>query len=195
MSISNLLKSAAIISFGSILGYTSVKWLTPEPKNRSIASYPISKLGKVQNARNLFDVKLNTEGLAVTEDGTSTIKVSIEALKNFDSGLVYTWNLPQDIEVLEGPLTENLGAFSAGQSKEFTLKARRFSKQLKKFISFEIKGDYEQRPINREILISSRVEDSFEYVIQQNEKKHKGQVQKLGTVKSKNKFSPDRVIR
>ena len=195
MSISNLLKSAAIISFGSILGYTSVKWLTPEPKNRSIASYPISKLGKVQNARNLFDVKLNTEGLAVTEDGTSTIKVSIEALKNFDSGLVYTWNLPQDIEVLEGPLTENLGAFSAGQSKEFTLKARRFSKQLKKFISFEIKGDYEQRPINREILISSRVEDSFEYVIQQNEKKHKGQVQKLGTVKSKNKFSPDRVVR
>ncbi len=195
MSFSNVLKSAAIISFGSVLGYTSVKWLTPEPKNRSIASYPISKLGKEQNARFLFDVKLNTDGLALTEDGTSTIKVSIEALKNFDSGLVYSWNLPQDIEVLEGTLTENLGAFTAGQSKEFTLKVRQFSKQLKKFISFEIKGDYEQRPINREILISSRVEDSFEYVIQQNEKKRKVQAQKLGTAKSKSKFSPDRVIR
>lgn len=195
MSFNNLLKSAAIISIGGILGYTSVKWLTPEPMNRSIASYPISKLGKVQNARNLFDVKLNTEGLALTDDGTSIIKVSIEALKNFDSGLVYSWNLPQDIEVLEGPLSENLGAFTAGQSKDFTLKVRQFSKQLKKFISFEIKGDYEQRPINREILISSRVEDSFEYVIQQNEKKRKVQAQKLGIDKTKSKFSPDRVIR
>lgn len=195
MSISNLLKSAAIISFGSVLGYTSVKWLTSEPKNRSIASYPVSKLGKVQNARNLFDVKLNTDGLALTDDGTSTIKVTIVALKNFDSGLVYSWNLPQDIEVVEGPITENIGAFTAGQSKEFTLKARQFSKQLKKFISFEIKGDYEQRPINREILISSRVEDSFEYVIQQNEKKRKVQVQKPGADKVKSKFSPDRVIR
>ena len=195
MSISNLLKSAAIISFGSVLGYTSVRWLTPEPKNRTIASYPISKLGKNQNARNLFNVQLNTDGLALTEDGTSTIKVSIEALKNFDSGLVYSWNLPPDIEVVEGTLTENLGAFTAGQSKEFILKVRQFSKQLKKFISFEIKGDYEQRPINREILISSRVEDSFEYVIQQNERKRNVQAQKLGTDKAKSKFSPERVIR
>ena len=97
--------------------------------------------------------------------------------------------------MLEGTLTENLGAFTAGQSKEFTLKVRQFSKQFKKFISFEIKGDYEQRPINREILISSRVEDSFEYVIQQNEKKRKVQAQKLGNDKAKSKFSPDRVIR
>lgn len=195
MSISDLLKSAAIVAFGSVLGYTSVKWLEPEQKNRSIASYPISKLGKEQNARNLFNVKLNTDELALTEEGTSTIKVSIEALKSFDSGLIYSWNLPQDIEVLEGPLTENLGAFTTGQSKDFTIKVRQFSKQFKKFISFEIKGDYEQRPINREILISSRVEDSFEYVIQQNDKKHKVQAQKPGTNKVKSKFSPDRVIR
>lgn len=195
MPFSNILKSVTVITVGSVIGYTSVKWLMPEPKNRAIASYPISKLGKVQNASNLFSVKYNTDGLALTEDETSTIKISIEALKNFDSGLVYNWNLSQDIEVLEGPLTENLGAFTAGQSKEYSIKVRQFSKQQKKFISFEIKGEFEQRPISREILISSRVEDSFEYIIQQNEKKQKVQAQKLGAGKVKSKFSPESVVR
>ena len=195
MSFSNILKSVAVVTMGSVIGYTSVKWLMPEPKNRAIASYPISKLGKEQNSRYFFDVKLNTEELALRDDGTSTLKINVEAVKNFDSGLVYSWNLPPDVDLIEGQLTENLGAFTAGQSKEFLIKVRQFSKQQKKFISFEIKGDVELRPINREILISSRVEDSFEYVIQQNEKKRKVQAQKLGEGKAKNKFSPERVVR
>lgn len=196
MSVSNILKSIAVISIGSLVGYSSVKFFMPEQKNRAIASYPITKLGKEQSARLLFDVKINSDDLAQTESGISTIKVRIDALKNINSALSYTWNLPQDVELVEGSPSDSLGEFSLNQSREFVIKVRGFSKQLRKFISFEVKGEFEQRPVHREILISSRIEDSFEYVIQQNElKRRKNQHFKLGTDKTKSKFSPDRVIR
>lgn len=196
MPITNILKSAAIISLGAIVGYSAIKFFSPEQKNRFIASYPISKLGKEQNARYLFDVKINSDELALTDDGISTIKVNIEALKNFNSGLIYSWNLPQDIQLVEGNLSDNLGEFTANQSKEFILKVRGFSKNLKKFISFEVRGEFEQKPIHREVLISSRIEDSFEYVIQQNElNRQKNQINKLGADQPKSKFNPENVIR
>lgn len=196
MPFTNILKSFAIILAGSLTGYTSVKFFMPEPKNRSIASFPITKLGKEQSSRFLFDMSLNTDEISQTEDGVSTLKVGIDALKNFDDGLVYTWNLPADVQLIDGSLTGPLGAFSTHQNKEIVIKVRGFSKQLKKFISFEIKGAFAERPVHREILISSRIEDSFEYVIQQNElKRKKNLVNKLGSEKIKSKFSPDRIIR
>ncbi len=197
MPVSNVLKSIMIITFGALVGYGSTKIFMNEPiqKNRTIASYPITKLGQDQNARFLFDIKINTDGLAPREDEVTILKANIQALKNFGPGLVYTWNLPNDITLVEGKLTEDLGDFSANQTREFMISVRGFSKQQKKFVSFEIKGQLESRSINREILISSRPEDSFEYLIQQQEKKRKDQPQKPGLGIQKNKFSPEHVIR
>lgn len=201
----NILKSTAVVGLGVIclgviVGYSSVKFLKPivfqSENNRSIASYPVSKVGQEQNSRYFFNIKINTDELAKTEDGISTIKINIEALKNFNTGLLYSWSLAQDVELLEGALNGHLGEFSENQNKEFILKVRGFSKQLKKFISFEVHGEFEKKPIRHEVLISSRIEDSFEYAIQQNElSKSKNQIKKLDDSKSNNKFRPDRVIR
>lgn len=191
----NILKSLAVISVGAVVGYSSIKYLQPQEKNRFIASYPISKMGKEQNARLLFDVKINADDLALNDSGVSTIKVTVEALKDINTNLIYKWNLGQDVDVVEGSLTDSLGVLTVNQTKEITLKVRGFSKQLKKFISFEVNGEFEQRPIQREVLISSRIEDSFEYVIQQNEiNRNKNQNFKLGDSKSKSKFSPDHIV-
>ncbi|MEK6628009.1 MAG: hypothetical protein AABY53_05240 [Bdellovibrionota bacterium] len=193
----NILKSVAVISFGAIVGYSSVKFLlNPSQNSRAIASFPISKVGQEQNSRYLFNIKINTEELAKTEEGVSTIKINIEALKKLNAGLSYSWILAQDIELLEGSLNGDLGEFTENQNKEFILKVRGFSKQLKKFISFEVNGEFEKKPIRREVLISSRIEDSLEYAIQQNElSKSKNQINKLDHSKSKNKFSPENIIR
>ncbi len=191
----NILKSVAVISVGAIVGYSTIKYFQPQEKNRFIASYQISKMGKEQGARLLFNVKINADDLALNDSGVSTIKVTVEALKDINTNLVYKWNLPQDVDVIEGSITERLGFFTADQSQEITLKVKGFSKQLKKFISFEVNGEFEQRPIQREVLISSRIEDSFEYVIQQNEiNRTKNQNFKLGDSKSKSKFSPDNIV-
>lgn len=196
MSSSNILKSIAVVSLGAFVGYSSVKFFKPELKNRFIASYTISKMGQEQNARALFNFKINTDELAITEDGISTIKVNIQALKNFNTGLIYNWKLPQDVEVIEGALSDNIGDFSENQSKEFFLRVRGFSKQLKKYINFEVQGEFNQKAIHREALISSRIEDSLEYMIQQNElNKSNNQFNKMGEVTPKSKFNPDNIVR
>lgn len=194
MPISNVLKSIAVISLGVVVGYNSITFFNPDTKNRFIASYPISKLGKNQNSRHLFNVKVNTDEVALDEKNISTIKVNIQALKNFNAGLIYNWNLPQNVELVDGYLSGGLGDFSENQSKEYVIRIKGFSKQLKKFISFKLQGELEQRSISREILISSRIEDSLEYAIQQHElNRSKNQINKLDN--RKNKFNPDRVIR
>lgn len=195
MSKSNLLKSIAVIAFGGIFGYSAVHYLKPEPKSRFLASPPISKVGLEQNSRYLFDVRLNTDELAQQESGISTVKVKVIALRNIEAGLIYNWNLSEGIQVVEGSTHDLVGALASGQEKEFVLRVRGFSKEIKKFLSFEIRGEVGQRGIRREVLISSRIEDSFEYVVQQNQLQHNKQHGKVGTQSRDSKFSPENVIK
>lgn len=192
----NILKSLGIVLCGTVFGYSMVQFLKPEMKNRHIASAMISKLGQEQNARSLFDVKLNLDGIGANDQGISELKVSVIALKNIRAGLMYNWNLPTEVQIMEGAATEALGEFTVGQSRDFVLHVRGFSKQSKRFISFEVQGEINQYPIKREVLISSRMEDSLEYLIQQNElgKEKKAGINKLGT-ESKGRFDPENVVR
>lgn len=195
MSSSNILKSIAVILLGGVVGYSSVQFFKKPTKNRFIASQNISKLGQDQTSRTLFDVQLDLNELAKDESDVSTIKVIVQALKDFPDGLNYRWNLPADVEIVEGSPFSILGNFTAGQSKEFILKVKNFSKSLRKYISFEVQGELNQYAIKREVLISSRVEDSFEYLLQQNELKNNKPNTKLGLDKTKSRFSPEKVIR
>lgn len=196
MSGHNILKSIAVIAIGGICGYSAVHHLKPQPKHRFLASQPmISKVGQEQNARYLFDVQLNTDGLAQQDSGVSTVKVKITALRAIDAGLIYTWNLSDGVQVVEGSVHDQLGAFSSGEYKEFTLRVRGFSKENRKYLSFEVRGEVAQRNVRREVLISSRIEDSFEYVIQQNQLQQNQLNGKPGAQSINNRFKPENVIK
>jgi hypothetical protein len=190
----NFLKSAAVILCGGVFGFSVVQMLKPEAKNRSIASAPLSKLGHQRNGRSLFDVKVDLHGLAKNDSDVSTLKVSVEALKPAGNGLTFKWNLPAEVQIVSGTLTDSLPAFSAGEKREFSIQVKGFSKQLKKFASFEIEGLLNNYKINREVLISSRIEDSLEYLIQQNELKKENTINKTGQ-KNKSKFDPKNIVR
>lgn len=198
MPISNLLKASLVIAIGSISGYSVMKYVTKSPdllsaQNRFVASVPIAKIGQEHIARVLFDLQLETE-LAKSESNVSTIKVKLEALKNFDNGLSYSWNIPTGVNMIEGPMQDQVGAMKAGEIKYFTLKVNGFSKELKKYLSFEVKGNTNQHSVRRELLVSSRVEDSLEYLVQQGEiKRQQNTINKLGSKKSK--FAPENIIR
>lgn len=183
------------MSFGGILGYSGIHYFQKtDSVNRHIASQPISKIGAEQNAGYLFEVKLDNHDFALNENDISTIQVNVRALKDLPVGLTYTWTLPQDVTVLDGQLNDVLGNFVAGEERSYLLKVKGFSKQLKKYVSFEIQGEHEQKQIRREVLISSRFEDSMEYLVQQNEAKRiRKMAGKLDTTKSK--FSPENVVK
>ncbi len=187
MSVTNILKSAVVVLFGGLLGYNAVHLINqPSSINRQLASATFSKLGTEQFARNLFDVKIKNESIALTQDAVSTIRVTIEAYKSFPTGLLYRWNLPESAIVVEGPIEGSLYNFAENQTKEFTLKVKGYSKEIRNYISFSIKGELDQKKIERDVLASSRPEDSFEYVVQQYEKSKTESSNKL------NKLGPSR---
>ena len=170
MPFSNLLKSTCVIAIGAVFGYSAVKFVNqPNENNRGLASLTFSKLGSEQFAKSLFQIKITNETLAENKDETSVIYVNVEALKTFPDGLVYNWNLPDTVTVIEGDVAGALSGLSSHEVKEFRLKVKGYSREVRNFISFTVKGNLDNKPIERDVLVSSRPEDSFEYVVQEHE--------------------------
>jgi hypothetical protein len=198
MPFTNILKSSLIIVFGFAIGYGTVKTLTqPNTSNRQLASVTYSKLGSEQFAKSLFDVKIRNEKIAILQSDESIIKVTVEAFSSFPSGLVYNWNLSENVTIIEGQQSGLLEDFAANQKKEYTLKVKGYSKEVKNFISFTIKGELDQNKIQRDVLASSRPEDSFEFIVQEREKVRAQQdekiIKKLGKGESKSLIDLNKV--
>lgn len=198
MPSNNFLKSLPVILFGALVGYQTMRYVTT-PANQTVSSYSMSshrmaKLGLAQNANSLFDVQVITDQLAATESGISTVQVKVRAYGAINDGLQYQWNLPSEVELIEGQYSNVLGRFNANEEKIFELKLRYFSKQLRRYISFEISGLANNLPVRKDVLISSRIEDSMEYIIQQSrlEQKAHGKVEAQSIM---DKFAPEHVVR
>ncbi len=185
------------MSLGAVVGYSSVKFLKqPNENNRGIASLTFSKLGSEQYAKTLFDVKIENESIAKKSDEESIINVKIEAFKTLPEGLSFVWNVPDTVTVVEGELNGPLTGFSAKETKEFRLKVKGYSKEVRNFISFTIKGDLDGKTVARDVLVSSRPEDSFEYVVQEKEKERaidKKSFNKLGKPEAKSPIDLNKV--
>lgn len=194
MSITNLLKSVCVIAVGAFSGYTLMKYSQqPSAQNRLVASVAVAKMGQEQMARQFFDLQTDLSQIAKSESDVSEIKVTLTALKSMNAGLNYKWNLPNGVNLLQGPLQDQLPSLAEGETKTFTVKVNGFSKELRKYLSFEIFGAANQFPVKQEVLVSSRIEDSLEYLIQQSEKKNRQNgVNKMG---QKSKFSPENVVK
>lgn len=185
------------MTLGVVTGYSSVKFFKqPNENNRGIASLTFSKLGSEQYAKTLFDVKIENESIAKKSDEESIINVRIEAFKTLPDGLSYVWNIPDTVTVIEGDLNGPLAGFSAKETKEFRIKIKGYSKEIRNFISFTIKGDLDGKPVERDVLVSSRPEDSFEYVVQEKEKERaieKKTFNKLGKPESNSPIDLNKV--
>lgn len=193
----NILKSTFIIILGGLLGYSSMKYFfsSDVKPNRLIASAPVGKLKHTINTNLYYDVKIDADHISQTDHDSSQIQIFLTAKRSFDTGLKYQWSLPQDVTVVSGSMNGELGAFSENQTKSFMLELKNFSKQQKKYLIFQISGQLEQRPAKQDLLISSRIEDSFEHQIQQNAKKPASEDQKAQGNSVQRRFNPDNVIR
>jgi hypothetical protein len=196
MSISNFLKSGLVVLLGGVCGYKLMSYSqekSPVKQNRFMASAAISKIGKDQVSRQFFDLQTDSQ-IAKDDSSLTELKIILTALKDINTNLSYKWNVPSNVNVLQGPIQDQLPSMKSGETKEIVIKVTSFSKEMKKYISFEIDGAANQFPVHREVLISSRIEDSLEYLVQKSELKNLNSgANKLGTTKSK--FSPENVVR
>lgn len=198
MSSNNFLKPLSVILFGVLVGYHGMRSITATT-DRTVSSYSTSshrmaKLGLAQNANSLFDVRVVADQIATDETGVSTVQVKIRSYVSINDGLQYRWNLPPEVELIEGQFSNVMGRFNANEEKIFELKLRHFSKQLRRYINFEISGLANNLPIQKDVLISSRIEDSMEYIIQQDRLEQKAHG-KVGAQSIMDKFAPEHIVR
>jgi len=171
MSRSFILKSAIAISIGAVAGYNSVQYFkNRNSSHRYLASITMSKLASEQLSKTLVDVKIKNVEVGLTDSDTSTVKVILTAYKPIAAGLTYNWNIPSDVQVLQGQTSGSLPEFAANQTQELVLKLSGYNKVKKNYVSFTLAGDVDATRFQREVLASSRPEDSFEYVVQEYER-------------------------
>lgn len=194
MPVSNLLKSVFIMIAGGLAGFSIMKYSQqPLTQNRQMASVVVGKMGQDQMARQFFELNTDLSQISKSESDVSEIKITITALKSVSEGLQYKWILPPGVNLVQGTMQEQLPALEAGDTKVLSIKVNGFSKELRKYLSLEVSGNANQFPVKQEVLVSSRIEDSLEYRVQQSEKKNQQNgVNKMG---KKNKFSAENLVR
>lgn len=167
----NLLNSLSVIAISAVVGYGAVKYIQKENSpNRYLASMTMGKMAHEQYSKTVFDIKVKNVEVGLTESDVSTVQVTIEAFSEISDGLIYSWHLPDDITVSAGSQQGLLPKFSVNDTQTLELKIKGYSKAKKSFISFSVEGRLGEAKLKREVLLSSRPEDSFEYIVQNYEK-------------------------
>lgn len=200
-----VLKTICVSLLGITFGYgiTRVMHTEYEVSTRNTASIPLTKLGVDQASYDYIDIKIENVSLAEKKEGISLVQVRITALRDIPSALNYQWVLGKEVttsETLDGilePLTQ-------GQSKVFELRVQNYSKEWQSHVSMSLTGDLSGHQVRRDVIVSSRPEDSFEYVVQQaalaeeqaKQNSLSGKLQKLNNKKTlSEKFRKDKIIR
>lgn len=196
-----VLKTICVSLMGITFGYSITNFMHNEYEiaSRNMASVPLSKLGLDEASFDYIDIKIENISLADKKEDTSVVQVHITALKNIPSALSYKWILGKDVSTTES-LEGVLEPLSQGQSKIYELRVQNYSKEYQSHLSLSLSGDLSGHAVRRDVIISSRPEDSFEYVVQQaalsNEKAPAGEVQKLSSGKTVHeKFRKNKIIR
>lgn len=201
---SSILKSISIVSVGLLIGYfgaLSIKdhSLKANQNNRYLASVHMTKLATVQNAQTHFEIQVKNESVAISNDETSIVKVIITPYFDTEADLNYSWITPENIQVISGSVAGHISRLEKDKSIELSLDITGYSKETRNYISFEITGKINSIPIKQDVLLTSRPEDSFEYLVQQNamtEDKKKNSANRSNTTsESKKRFDPKNIIR
>lgn len=199
-----ILKTMAVSLLGIIFGYSVTQFVHSETTapSRQLASAPFLKLGVNHILHDHLDMKIENTAVAENQDQTSLVQIKITALKNVSVPLNYQWILGKDVITSEN-LTGVLQPLAAGESHILELRVQKFSKEWQSHVSLSISGEIAGQPAQREVIVSSRPEDSFEYVVQQaalaeqnSPNESSKQIQKASSNElPKNKFRKENIIR
>jgi len=195
MSITNLLKSASIVTLGLFCGYYSVSYSNSAIKDfREPASTVVSKLGAEQVADQFLSFNIDLGEISTKDSDNSNIVIKITALKNLKDKVNFNWSLPSNVSLIAGAKTGNIGELRAGETSELKVTVKGFSKEKPNFINFELEGSTNKFQIRKKVLIASQLENAAEYKIHKSANSQTNDINTMNTRK-KNKFSPENVVK
>lgn len=208
MSKQFFLKSTPLLFVGFVIGYGFTSILknqissssSDEISMSSIAEEnssgrTLTKLGTESIYQEFFDIRIKNVNISKAKDGTSDVVAVITARKNIPEGLSFKWIMGEGVSAVSESTTGVLGSLEKNEVKEVPLKVFGFNKSIQSYLSFDIDGEITGFKIKKSVLASSRPEDSFEYLVQnesqreiqeqKNSNSTKGQVKITNSKKSK----------
>lgn len=204
-----ILSSTATVICGVFIGYFGMQFLKGGPVGNqstsfaSLAKEPqIMKLGADQISKDYFEVRFDNNSVGEKNDQLAIVKVKVTALKEVPAGLSYKWALGREMTstaALEGTLP----ALQPGEEKIIEISVLGFSKESVAHISFSLTGSLGSHSVKRDVIASSRPEDSYEYVLQQQAlyqeqfvtKGQNSKTQKSLKKGFRGQFDPEKIVR
>ncbi len=124
-----------------------------------------SKLGK---SLSFVNVQMEFVHLAKNSSDVTEIKAYITLLKSSNNLASYWWTLPEGVTLVEGDIEGLLQNVEPETPQELILKVSGFSKSEKKLISLSASTLIGDSSFSNVGLISSRPEDSYEFIAHKN---------------------------
>lgn len=90
------------------------------------------------------------------------LRVSVRAQKDFPAPLHISWDLPSEIEVVEGRTSSEHPAPKAGDVIELTVKLKGFSREVRRLVGVQALVNVEGAEMGNSAVMTSLPEESFE---------------------------------
>ncbi len=110
-----------------------------------------------------FQIEIQAQ-VPESSDDEATILARVRVMQNLEGDLRYQWNLPLEVDVVEGQIEDSFAVPGAGQIVELPLKLRGFSKEGQKTLSLDVEGYQKDQTVGGSAVVVSRSEDTLEAV-------------------------------
>lgn len=158
-----------VILFGLIIGISGAAYVKDKAKGQrqpaSVSGKKIWMPTPLGKHLALLKVEITSPEL-IPESGPDEVTLVGRILVNqeLQGDLSYSWSVPEDVQVLEGQISDSFANVKNGQIVEVKLIVSGFNKEKQRLISLQASGRKGEEILGNSAVVSSRPEDTWEAV-------------------------------
>lgn len=159
-------RTALTLFVALIFGITGWAYVSNKDKKREPASVKSKFWMPVPVGKHLALLKVEVAPTEIPDSGNSDVNLVGRILVNQEmtSDLSYVWAIPEDVQVVEGQLSDSLANVKMGQIVEVRLTVSGFDKEKQRMISLQASGSRGEEKMGSSAVVVSRPEDTWESV-------------------------------
>lgn len=162
-------RTALTLILGLIFGISGAAYFSNKEKKRIPASVKEGKIpwvpAPVGKHLALLKVEIATPQ-NIPQEGNDDVELTGRVLvnQNLQGDLSYEWNLPEDVQIVEGQQSDTLAGVKMGQIVELKITVSGFNKEKQRLISLQASGSAGNQVLGNSAVVASRPEDTWEAV-------------------------------
>lgn len=165
---SHILKYSAVFLGMFAVGYASANYLIESAKsNQSTALNSVLFNAKLGKSLAFVNVQLEAHDIPENPNDTAEITGYITLLKSSNQVMHYQWVLPNGVSIVEGNSEGQFESVTVEQPIPITVTVKGYSKYEKKLLTLTASTVIGETSFSNVAILSSRPEDSLEFIAKQ----------------------------